>query len=87
MRLTSKFLTSQPEKQTITIHILLDFSRCKDNQTREIFLFKNCAGNDVGRLVPDPLPSFEKALYKVKVLQVVCSLVSLYFDSPQLGTQ
>ena len=32
-RLISKFMTSQPGKQTITIHILPSISRNKDNQT------------------------------------------------------
>ena len=33
LRLTSKFATSQTGKQTITIHILLNISRSKCNQT------------------------------------------------------
>ena len=51
IRLTSKFMTSQPGQQRITIHILLNISRIKGNQTmqfgqlieltREIFFFKN----------------------------------------------
>ena len=31
--LFSKFITSQPEKQTFAIHILPNISRYKDNQT------------------------------------------------------
>ena len=31
--LISKFITSQPEKQTIAMPILLNISICKDNQT------------------------------------------------------
>ena len=52
-RLTSKFMTSQPGSQTITIHILPDISQSKGNQTmkfgqlieynkRNIFLQKLC---------------------------------------------
>ena len=33
MRLTSKFMTSQPGQQTIAIHILPNISRSKVNQT------------------------------------------------------
>ena len=33
LRLISKFMTSQPGKQTITIHILLNMPRNKGNQT------------------------------------------------------
>ena len=33
IRLISKFMTSQPGKQTIKIHILLIISRSKGNQT------------------------------------------------------
>ena len=33
--LISKFMVSQPGKQTITIHILLNISRSKGNQTME----------------------------------------------------
>ena len=32
VRLSSKFMTSQPGKQTITIDILPNISRSKDNQ-------------------------------------------------------
>ena len=57
LRLISKFMTSQPRKQTITKHILLNMSRsftsCKSNQTikfgllieynvRNIFLQNSC---------------------------------------------
>ena len=33
IRLISKFVTSQPGQQMITIHALLNISRSKDNQT------------------------------------------------------
>ena len=36
IRLTSKFMTSQPREQTITIHILSNVSRSKGNQTMKL---------------------------------------------------
>ena len=53
IRLTSKFMTSQHGLQTITIHILLNISQSKGNQTmkygqlteynqRNIFVQKSC---------------------------------------------
>ena len=35
IRLISKFMTSQPGKQTMAIHLLLKISRRKSNQTME----------------------------------------------------
>ena len=35
IRLTSKFMTSQPGQQRITIHIFLNISRIKGNQTMQ----------------------------------------------------
>ena len=35
IRLISNFVTSQPDKQTIVIHILPNISRSKGNQTME----------------------------------------------------
>ena len=62
---------SQHGFQTITIHILHNISQSKSNQTmkfgqlieyiREIFLFKNYAENEAGRLVPILFSLFEKA--------------------------
>ena len=40
--LISKFMTSQPEKQTITIYILTNISRNKDNQTMKFGLLIEC---------------------------------------------
>ena len=62
---------------TITIHILLNIFETKGNQTkkfgqlieyitRETFYFKNHAENEAGRLVPDLILFFKKALHKVK---------------------
>ena len=55
IRLISKFMTSQPGKQTNAIHILSYNSRSKDNQniTRETFFLKNHTQNVVEKLVPD----------------------------------
>ena len=69
-------MTSQTGQQIITIHILPNILRSKDNQVmkfgqliqwnvRNIF-FKSYAGNDAGRLVPDLFLYFKNALYKVK---------------------
>ena len=63
IRLISKFMTSQPGLQTITIHILNNVSRSKNSKTMKfgklieynkinIFLQKNTE-NEAGRLVPD----------------------------------
>ena len=48
----------------------------------KIVFFKNLAENEARRLVQDLVFFFKKALFEVKG-QVVCSLVSIYFDSPQ----
>ena len=89
-RLTSKFMTSQPGLQSIAI--LSNISQSKNNQTikfgqliehnkRNTF-FKNYAKNEVGRVVPDVFLFFKKLNTRWK--QVVCSLVSIDFDSPHL---
>ena len=44
------------------------------NITREIFFFKNHAGNEAGILVPDHFLIFKKALYEV------CSGLQLRFN-------
>ena len=46
-----------------------------------MFLFKNHAENEAGKLVPDLFLFCKKTLHEVKVW----CLVSVYFDSPQLG--
>ena len=50
---------------------------------REIFLFKNHGENEAGKLVPDLLL---KRLY-TRLIKFVCSLISMHFDSAQLGIQ
>ena len=53
-------MTSQSSKPTISIHILLNISRSKGNQTTkfgqliETFFLKNHAQNVVLQLFPDP---------------------------------
>ena len=49
---------------------------------RERFFFKNHVENEAETLVPDLFLFFQKALFEIK--QVVCSLVLIYFDIPQL---
>ena len=64
IKFNSNFMTSQPVKKTIVIHILPNISRSKSNQTmkfgqliecnmKNIFL-KNHTQNMVEKLVPDP---------------------------------
>ena len=52
---------------------------------RGIFFFENYAENEAEKPVPGRFLFFKKALYKLK--QVVCTLISLYFDSPQISIQ
>ena len=83
-------MTSQPGKQTITIHILLNISKIKVNQTmkfgqliesnKKIFFFKSLAENEAGRLVPEFFLFIKTALYKVKVSSL--QLGFTMFDSP-----
>ena len=79
IRLTSKFVTSQPGLQTIAIQILLNISQSKDNLTmkfgqsieynkKNIFLQKLYAENEAKRLVPD-LFFLEKSFMKASGLQ------------------
>ena len=56
-------MTSQPRLQTVAIHVLPKISQIKSNQTMKFnplikynkgkFFFKNHAGNEARRLVPD----------------------------------
>ena len=86
-------MTSQPGSQTIAIHILSNISQSKGNQTmkfgqlidynkRNTFLQKLCEkwGKET---------NYRPLLKKLNMRwnQVVCSLVSIYFDSPQLAIQ
>ena len=68
-------MASQTEQQRITIHLLHNISRRKDDQAIKIgqlikhsviFLFKNYAQNEVGILVPDLFLFFKKVLYNAK---------------------
>ena len=72
IRLISKFMMSQPAKQTIAINILSSISGSKSNQAvklgqliqynkRNVFFFKSYAENEAGRLVPDLFLFFKYA--------------------------
>ena len=50
-----------------------------------IFFFRNHVENMGGRPVPELFLFFKKALCELK--EVVCGLVSIYFDSPELKIQ
>ena len=89
-------MTSQPGLQTIATHVLPNISQSKDNQTmkfgqlieynkRNIFLQNLCRkwGKETSLR---PLFFFKKKL-NIWWKQVVCSLVSIYFDSSQLAIQ
>ena len=94
IRLTSKFMASQPGLKTIAIHILQNISKSKGKQTlklgqlikynkRNFFLqklFRKWGKETSYR----PLFIFPKKL-SMRWNQVVCSLISIYFDSPQLA--
>ena len=68
-------MSSQPNQQLITIHMLHNISRAKGNHTMKLgqliecnktFFFKNQAEKEAGKLVPDLLLVFKKVLYEVK---------------------
>ena len=69
-------MTSQPGQQTMTIHILPNISRSKENQTLEIgqvgeynkrnIFLQTHAKIEAGRLVPNFFLLFKKALHEVK---------------------
>ena len=71
IRLTSKFMTSQPGSQTVAIHILSGISQSKGNQAmnfgqlieykKKNICLQNYAENEPGRLVPDLFLFFKKA--------------------------
>ena len=88
-------MTSQTGLQTIAIHILSNISQSKGNQTMKfgqlieynminIFLRKLC-GKWGRETSSRPLYFLKKLNMRWK--QVACSLVSIYFDSPQLAIQ
>ena len=55
-------MTSQSETQTITINILPDISKSKDNKTMKFGqLIEHNAENEAGRLVSDPFFFFKKS--------------------------
>ena len=86
-------MTSQPDLQTIAIHIFPNISQSKGNQTmkfgqsidynkRNIFL-QSYAENEAGGLVPDLFLFFKKSL--VRGESKWSAAISKYFDSPQVA--
>ena len=75
IRLTSRFMTSQPGLETIAIQILSNISQSKGNQTMKLVQTSS-----------RPLFIFLKKA-NMSWKQVVCSLVWIYFDSCQLVLQ
>ena len=74
-------MTWEPGLQTISIHILPNISQSKGNQTMKF-----------GQLIEyNKINIFlQKSCRKklnIRWKQVACSLVSIYFDSPQLTIQ
>ena len=66
LRLVLKFMTLQPGKQTIIIHILSNISRSKVKDSEIWSFFKSRAENEAGILVPDLFLFLRKALFEVK---------------------
>ena len=88
--LISKFMTSQPGKQTITMHILPNISRSKGNQTTKFgSLIQYIKRNILQKIMQKVREgdSFQTSFSFLKSLQLFlfCSLISIYFDSSQLG--
>ena len=87
-------MTSQPGLQTIAIHILPNISQSKDNQTmkflqlieyNKINVFLQKLYGELDRETSSNLFYFLKK-FNMRRKEVVCSLVSIYFNSPQLAT-
>ena len=96
VRLISNFMTLQPGQQTITIQKLRNIPRSKSKQAtkfrlviedykRNIFLQKSCRKWAKETSFRPLFFKKIKALYEIK--QVVFTLVSVYFNSPQLAIQ
>ena len=51
------------------------------------FFFKNPAENKAGKIVPAFFLFLEKVLYEISLQLVVCSLVSISLDSPQIAIE
>ena len=70
MKALSKFMTSQPGQETITMHILPNISRSKGNQTMKFgqilennkinFFFRNHAKHEPEKLVRHPFCVLKK---------------------------
>ena len=89
-------MTSEPGLQTVAIHILPNIWQSKDNQTMKfgqlieynktnIFLQKLC--QKWGRETSSRPPFIFWKKLNMRWKKVVCSLVSIYFDSPQFVLQ
>ena len=87
IRLISKFMTSQPGKQTIAIHILSNISRSKSNRTmkfgqliecnmRNIFL-KNSFTKCVEQTIPKPFS--KKSILSISLDQQSIQLIQLFY--------
>ena len=98
--LISKFMTSQPGKNIIAIHILYNISRSKGNQTitfgqiteynvRNFFLSKIHAEDETGRLVSDLFLFFKQALDERKASGLHLSFNTSRWSSrcPQIDIQ
>ena len=82
-RLISKLITSQPEKQTIVMHILSNISKKKGNKT-----MKKQTQNMVEKQFPDPflkksklsisLNQYSKVLYNLFLLYAKLRAIEIY---------
>ena len=63
----------------------MKFDQLIEHNRRNIFFFKYHSENEAGRLVTGLSRALKKLYMRQK--QIVCSLVSLYFDRPQLVIQ
>ena len=63
IRLISKFLTSQPEKEIIIIQILPNISKSKENQTMKFGFSWKIIYKTVEKLLPDPAPKDQNWAY------------------------
>ena len=97
IRLTLRFMTSQPGLQTIAIHILPNISQGKGNQTMKldqvieyikgnIFFFQKLCRKRGGETSSRPLFTFWKILIWGES-KWSAALVSMYFGSFQLAIQ
>ena len=94
IRLTSKFVTSQPGKETFAMHILPSISKSKGNQTMKFgqlinitwgtFFFKNTHTNCVGDTIPRPFST--KSKFSISLDQQSKASYSLFLLYAKLRT-